>query len=190
MKAKRNWTYITATVIVYGFLLGAAVGSFGNIVGLAEHIGVSGSHAWTSPLLVDGIALMGKLLRSHRLAPAANRAGLRLMVFGGVLSLTANILHGHTLGDRIYGALLVVGFLIVERAAEHLAPAPAPVVEPKAGKRCEPGCTCGKHAGRKTTGTRRGNGRRRTPQAPAAVSVEAMLATTGPAPKSPAPYGA
>jgi hypothetical protein len=125
MNGKRNWIYGIACVLVYGFLAAAAVGSYSNIVGLAHDLGVSSGHAWTTPFLVDGIALMGKLLRSRDLAPTAHRAGLRLMIFGGVLSLAANVLHGHTWGDRIYGALLVVGFIVVERASDHLAPAPA-----------------------------------------------------------------
>lgn len=160
--SKRNWTYGIACTLVYGFLAAAAVGSFNNIVGLAHDLGVSPGHAWTTPFLVDGIALMGKLLRSRHLAKTAHRAGLRLMIFGGVLSLTANVLHGHTLGDQIWGALLVVGFIVVERASDHLVPAPVP--PPATGKRCEVGCTCGKHK------PRRKAPKRRTPKAPADVA--------------------
>jgi len=163
---KHNWIYGIACALVYGFLAAAAVGSYGNIVGLAHDLGVSSDHAWTTPLLIDGVALMGKLLRSRNLAATAHRAGLRLMLFGGVLSLAANVLHGHTWGDRIYGALLVVGFIVVERASDHLAPAPVakPVDPDLTAKR--------KAAAAKGAATRKRNAAaaKKAPKVPATVA--------------------
>lgn len=130
MHAKRNWTYLTALVIVYGFLLGTAAGSFTHIVTVGDRLGL-GWEAWTVPFLIDGIALMGKMGRSRRFAESTQRAGLRLMAFGGTLSLACNIYAGENLGQRCFGGLLVAGFLIVEWYAGKLSPAPAPAaVEP------------------------------------------------------------
>lgn len=145
MTTKRNWTYLTALVIVYGFLLGTAAGSFHHIVVVGDRLGL-GWEAWTVPFLVDGIALMGKMGRSRRFAESTQRAGLRLMAFGGVLSLACNIYAGENLGQRCFGGLLVAGFLIVEWYAGKLSPAPTATQATRTGKRCEPGCTCRRHA--------------------------------------------
>lgn len=118
----RNWTYRIAVTIVYTFLIAAAAGSFTDIVKCAHMLGLHWQ-AWTVPALLDGVALMGKLGRSQRFADRTRRAGLRLMVFGGLLSLAANVAAGDNAGQRVYGALLVIGFLLVEWYAGHLAPA-------------------------------------------------------------------
>lgn len=133
MHAKRNWTYLTALVIVYGFLLGTAAGSFHHIVIVGDRLGL-GWEAWTVPFLVDGIALMGKMGRGRRFAESTQRAGLRLMAFGGTLSLACNIYAGENLGQRCFGGLLVAGFLIVEWYAGRLSPA-APAVPAKSAAR-------------------------------------------------------
>ena len=104
------------------------------------------------------------------------------MVFGGALSLAANILHGHTLGDQIYGGLLVVGFIVVERATDHLVPAPAvkPVDPEVTAKR--------RAAAAKGAATRRRNAMaKRRPKAPAdSAEAARMPARAGVAPVSPA----
>lgn len=199
MKAK-TWIYRIAAIIVNGYLLGAAAGSFINIVELAGDIGVHGWHKWTAPLLVDGFVAMGKLLRSRALNEAAHRFGTWLMAIGGILSLTANIVHGHTLGERIFGGLLVAGYLLMERAAEVMGIAPeareaepAAVAAPKRkarARRCPQGCGCGKHRSRTAA-------QPVSPSLPSTLVVPAtwtaarqLLAAAGAAPLSPAPYGA
>lgn len=127
-KTRRNWTYLIAVTLVYAFLLAAAAGSFLHIVETSHKLGLDWE-AWTVPFLIDGIALMGKLGRSNRFAAKTQRAGMRLMLFGGTLSLAANVYAGDNAGQRAYGVLLVVGFLVVEWYAGKLSPAPvaAPV---------------------------------------------------------------
>jgi len=128
-KLRRNWTYVTARVIVYTFLVAAAAGSFTDEVKCSHMLGLHWQ-AWTVPFLLDGVALMGKLGRSRRFASATQGAGLWLMVFGGLLSLAANVAAGENTGQRVYGALLVVGFLLVEWYAGKLSPA-EPTVDPE-----------------------------------------------------------
>lgn len=121
---RRNWTYTAAVVIVYGFLTAAAAGSFMHIVETAHKLGLDWQ-AWTVPFLIDGVALMGKLGRSRRFATRTQRAGLSLILFGGTLSLAANVYAGDNTGQRAYGVLLVLGFVLVEWYAGQLAPAEA-----------------------------------------------------------------
>lgn len=119
-KPARNWTLIAATVIVYGYLLSTLALSVSNIVGFAGQLGASDLLSYAAPMFVDGLFLMGKLLSNPRLGAECNRYGFKLMLVGGALSLTANVAHGHTAGDRIIGALLVLGFVLVEHGATLL----------------------------------------------------------------------
>jgi len=140
-----NWTYVLVATIVRAFMLGAAAISFGHIVATSHALGL-GWEAWTVPAFVDGLAVLGLVGRSARFAGSTQRAGLRLMAGAGLLSLACNVYAGHNLGQRLYGVLVVAGFIAAEWYAVKLRPAPVPTVEVKPGRRCEPDCTCRKHA--------------------------------------------
>lgn len=126
---KRNWTHITATLIVLAFALGSLAISFSHVIELAHRYGVEGWQAWTAPFLVDGFMLLGRLGMSRRFDTATNRIGRRMLVAGALLSLAANVGVGVTVGQRVYGALVVIGFLVSEWYAGKLAPAPVVTVE-------------------------------------------------------------
>lgn len=126
---KRNIPLIITTVVVWAFMLGAAAMSFHHIVSLSERLGL-GWEAWTVPFFIDGIAAVGKVSRLDRFEVTTQRSGLRLMFFGGLLSLAANVTVGENWGQRGFGVLLVVGFVILENHATKLkgAPPAEPVV--------------------------------------------------------------
>jgi hypothetical protein len=149
MNSKRNWTYILVAVIVRAFMLGAAAISFMHIVATSQALGL-GWEAWTVPGFVDGLAVLGLIGRSDKFAPSTQKAGLALMSGAGSLSLACNVYAGHNLGQQLYGVLVVAGFIAAEWYSMKLRPAPVPVEQPKAGKRCAEGCTCRKHAKAKT----------------------------------------
>lgn len=149
MNSKRNWTYLLVAVIVRAFMLGAAAISFMHIVATSRDLGL-GWEAWTVPGFVDGLAVLGLIGRSDRFAASTQRAGLLLMSGAGSLSLACNVYAGHNLGQQLYGVLVVAGFIAAEWYSMKLRPAPAPVEQPKPGKRCPQGCTCRKHAKAKT----------------------------------------
>lgn len=109
-----NWTAFTVSLIVNAFLIMAAFISFTDIKTLAIRWGVPATLAWTAPLFIDGLTWMGKIGRSPRLDEDARRAGLALMIGGGLMSLAANVAVGETIGMRVYGALVVVGFVTAE----------------------------------------------------------------------------
>jgi len=166
-KPRTNWTYVTTVVIVYAFMLGAAAISFSHIVDVSHTLGLSWE-AWTVPFFVDGIAVLGKIGRSHKFAATTQRAGLVLMTGAGMLSLACNVMAGDNLGQQLYGVLVVAGFVTTEWYASKLqaAPAPAPVVDAElAAKRSE--------AARKAAATRRANKAKagRKPRAPKAATV-------------------
>lgn len=123
-----NWTYILVAVIVRAFMLGAAAISFSHIVDTSHALGL-GWEAWTVPGFIDGLAVLGLVGRSDRFAASTQRAGLRLMIGAGLLSLACNVYAGDNLGQRLYGVLVVAGFIAAEWYSLKLRPAPAPVPE-------------------------------------------------------------
>jgi hypothetical protein len=164
---KGNATYVTALVIVNLYALGAVGLSFSHIVALGYQVGM-GWQSWLAPAFVDGLALLGRMGQSKRFSARTRRAGHRLMLGAGTLSLGANIAAGHTVGTRVFGAMVVAGFVIAEWYASQLAPVaqrvrtrptipaapatPAPAAT-KTTRRCPAGCTCGKHNRRPNTRT-------------------------------------
>lgn len=131
---RRNWTYIAVCVIVRAYMLGALAISFRHIITAADLLALHGWQAWTVPFAVDGFAVLGMIGRSARFAPATQRTGLRLQAGAGLVSLAANIYAGHTLGERLYGALIVSAFIVAEWYAGKLAPA---VVQTASTRRSE-----------------------------------------------------
>ncbi len=125
-KTRVNWTYVLVATIVRTFMIGAAAISFSHIVATSHALGL-GWEAWTVPGFVDGLAVLGLVGRSARFAPSTQRAGLRLMTGAGLLSLACNVYAGHNLGQRLYGVLVVAGFITAEWYSAKLRPAAVPV---------------------------------------------------------------
>jgi len=119
-----NWTYRTTVAVVWMFMIGAAAVSFWHIVETSQRLGLDWE-AFTCPFLIDGLAVLGLIGRSSKFAESTRRAGLRLTLAAGVLSLAANVYAGHNLGQRLYGVLVVAGFIATECYAQRLRPAPA-----------------------------------------------------------------
>ncbi len=116
-----NPTYTAAKTGAYAYLGFALYQSFSHIVELSVRYGCSSP--WASPLLVDSLMLLGKLIRSSKFAKSTRRVGLSLQIFGAFISLLANIFAGQTVGDRVQGAAVIIGFLIIEWVVEHVKPA-------------------------------------------------------------------
>lgn len=127
--AKRNVPFIVVTVVVWLFLVGAALVSFMHIVHVSQMLGL-GWQSWTVPFLVDGIAIVGKVSMLDRFAEPARRSGKRLVMFGGLLSLAANVAAGSNWGQRAFGVLVVAGFMVLENHATKLRPAPVVIEQP------------------------------------------------------------
>lgn len=182
-----NWTYLIVSGIVRVYMLGALTISFGHIVAASHLLQLNGWQAYTVPFAVDGFAVLGMIGRSHRFAATTRKTGFKLQAAAGVLSLGANVYAGHTIGERLYGGLIVAAFVVAEAYAGKLAPAPA--AKPVSADRSA--------AARKAAETRRA--RAEAAQADAAAKAEAdkqrkenaatrRRARTA-APVSPAPAG-
>lgn len=121
-----NATYYLAKTIVLGFAIGCLYFSFSHTIHLAHMLGATGAQAYSSPAFVDGFMLLGRLGMADAFDAATRKVGRRMMTVGALLSLIANVAAGQTVGDRILGALVVIGFLVTEWYAGKLKPAPIP----------------------------------------------------------------
>lgn len=117
----RNWRYLLVMLVVRGlYMPGALAISFGHILDAGHMLGLTGWQAWTAPFFIDGFALIGMVMRGRNFDPATRRFGLQLQAVAGLGSLAANIAAGHTIGERIYGALVVAGLVVAELAGERV----------------------------------------------------------------------
>ena len=76
--------------------------------------------ACAMPLFIDGFQIVGRLLRLDRFSDETNAVGWKLQLLGAAASLAANIIAGHTRGDKIAGAILVIGYITIEAVADRI----------------------------------------------------------------------
>lgn len=72
------------------------------------------------PLFIDGFQIVGRLLRLSRFSDETNAVGWKLQIAGALASLVANIVAGHTKGDKIAGVILVIGYITIEAVADRI----------------------------------------------------------------------
>ena len=176
------------SVVVWLLLLLAAAVSATHIVETAHKLGLHDWQAYTTPALIDLVAIVGKLSMAQCFSPAFRRSGFRLLMAGATLSLTCNVYAGENLGERAFGVIVVGAFMLLEHHAtkggrQAVVVTTSDVDEALKAKRSA--------AAHKAAATRKRNAARRTrkPRAPKATTVaqlEAAFAAES-APVSPAP---
>jgi hypothetical protein len=118
---KANPKYFLVMAIVRGiYMPSTLVLSFSHIVALGHMTGLTGTQAYLAPFLVDGFAVMGMVFRSFD-DRAMRRAGIWMQAVAGVASLAANVAAGRTLGERVFGALVVAAFVAAEQAGHVMS---------------------------------------------------------------------
>jgi len=176
------------SVVVWMLLLLAAAVSATHIVETARKLGLHDWQAYTTPALIDLVAIVGKLSMAQCFSPAFRRSGFRLLMVGATLSLSCNVYAGENIGERAFGVLVVGAFMLLEHHAtkggrQAVVVTTSDVDEATKAKRSA--------AARKAAVTRKRNAAQRTrkPRAPKAATVaqlEAAFAAES-APVSPAP---
>lgn len=114
-------TFRTARILTSAYMLLAVGLSFTHIAELFTVLG-STWQAWLAPLLIDGLWLLGQLGRSAKFTPSTRKAGGRLVLAAGSVSLACNVLAGNSVGDRLIGAIVLVGFAACEWYSAKLRP--------------------------------------------------------------------
>jgi len=100
--------------IVKLYFLGALTGSFIHIVTASHKLGGEGIEAWATPFMIDGVAIIGMIMRSHDFSDRSNRIGFRVQCVMGAFSLTMNVYAAHSLFGVLFGIAIVALFVFVE----------------------------------------------------------------------------
>lgn len=101
--------------IVKAYFVAAVVGSFTHIIHAAHLIGLSGWEMWSTPFLIDGIAIVGLVMRSEQFSKDTQKWGRITQYGAGTLSLVANVYAAEgNIGGIIYGVAIVALFLFAE----------------------------------------------------------------------------
>lgn len=122
-------------IIVKLYFLGALAVSFSHIVEASHKLGLHGWQAWTTPFAIDGIAVIGMVMRGEGFSAATRRLGFRVQLTAGLLSLACNVYAGSTTGERIYGVLIVVLFVFSEWLSDRMQSVSVDVERVQAAKR-------------------------------------------------------
>jgi hypothetical protein len=114
-------------------------------------------------VIVDFVALYGKLLMSKRLTAKTRRIGKWSLVVAGSASLACNVAAGilrGSLGAAFYGTIIIVGvvgrleYVVANTKAKatyntNTPRTPkAPALAKRSTRACAPGCGCGKYKAR------------------------------------------
>lgn len=106
--------------IVNLYFLGALALSFTHIITTSLKLHTTGPQYWTWPFMVDGIAIIGMVMRTKRWSDRTNKIGFRVQVVAGSLSLAANVYAGDTVGNVITGIGAVGLFIFAEWLSDQL----------------------------------------------------------------------
>jgi hypothetical protein len=104
------------------YFVAALAGSFTHIITAAHKTGLVGWEAWSTPFMIDGLAVIGMVMRSEAFSQATRSTGLRVQAVMGLVSLVANVYAASTV---LYGVAVVALFLAAEWLTGQLAPASA-----------------------------------------------------------------
>ena len=106
--------------IVKLYFAAALVISFTHIIEASHKLGLLGWQSWTTPFAIDGIAVIGLIMRGEAFSTATRKLGYQDQIGAGALSHAANIYAGDTLGERLYGLLIVILFVLSEWLSDRI----------------------------------------------------------------------
>lgn len=115
-----NTKYAIVKAIVKLYFLGALAISFTHIIEASHKLQLTGWQAFTTPFAIDGIAVIGMVMRSEAFSAATRKLGFRVQITAGLLSLACNVYAGDTVGERVYGAMIVGLFIFSEWLSDRM----------------------------------------------------------------------
>ncbi len=138
-------------VIAKAYFFGAIAISFIHLVEAARKGGLNGYESYTVPFMIDGIAIIGLIMRGKEFSMATRKTGFKVQVGAGALSLAGNVFAAHNLGGAVYGIGIVLLFLMAEWLSDNIKSADVDRVAEQATKR--------QAAAQKAAATRKRNAR-------------------------------
>ena len=138
--------------IVKIYFVGAVVGSFSHVLESAHKLGLAGWEAWSLPFMIDGLAILGLVIRGEAFSKATRKIGLRVQCVAGAFTLAGNVYAASNAGEVIFGIGIVTLFLTTEWLSHRLESAEADRAREAQAKRSA--------AARKAAATRKRNARK------------------------------
>lgn len=114
-------------VIVKLYFFAALGVSFMHLVHAGAKGGLGGER-WMVPFMVDGIAVIGMIMRSEEFAQRTRKIGFRVQLVAGVLSLAGNIYAAGNTGGMVLGVGVVALFIAAEWIGDQIESAQAEAV--------------------------------------------------------------
>lgn len=117
----------TARTLTAAIMALALTMSFVHIAHLFGLMG-AGWEQWTAPILIDTVAIIGKIASGPEFTAATRRAGRRALYVAGSVSLVANVTVGYVeqkYGSAVIGAIVVTVALWGEGMIAKLRPTAA-----------------------------------------------------------------
>lgn len=102
------------------YFAGALTGSFIHIVTAAEKMGGHGVEAYATPFMIDGLAVMGMVMRSDDFSKRTNKIGFVLQCVTGSMSLAMNVMAANSLFGVLFGIALVACFILAEWLTDQI----------------------------------------------------------------------
>lgn len=100
--------------IVALYFVGALAGSLTHTITAVHKLGLHGWEAVAMPFMIDGLAILGLIMRSAQFASHTRRTGARVQFGAGVVQLAANVYAASNLGGVVFGAGLVATYALAE----------------------------------------------------------------------------
>lgn len=105
----------TIHLITFLYFLGALGFSFMHLVHAGHKLDLATSEAYSLPFFIDGLALIGIVLRSgSEFSKATRKLGLKVQITMGTISLAGNVFAAHNIGGMIYGVMIVTLYIFAE----------------------------------------------------------------------------
>lgn len=106
--------------ITRGYFLGALAASSTHAVEAAHKAGLDGWEAWSVPLMVDGMATLGLVMRGEAFASDTRRMGFKVQMIMASVQLIMNVYAASNWGGVIYGVGVVGLYVAAETLAKGL----------------------------------------------------------------------
>ncbi len=102
------------------YFAAAVAGSATHIIHAAGKTGLHGWEMYTTPLLIDGLAIIGLIMRGDDFSKRNQTFGFRVQCIMGLLSLIANVYAAESAGGVMYGVAIVLMFIGAEWLSSNI----------------------------------------------------------------------
>jgi hypothetical protein len=119
--------------IVKAYFVFALVFSFAHLVEAGHKAGLQGE-AWAVPFMVDGLALVGIVMRTASFARSTRTLGLRIQIVMAAISLALNEYSAHNVGSAVFAAGTVTLYIGAEVVSGHVHPVAVDHAQDKADR--------------------------------------------------------